>query len=340
MHHHCRGMWIRSLRVGTEPAPTPIPVLHLPQTLHPLAHHSVYLLLVPDRIPLPLSPLRCPGSSISNLLGVQVRPLVLHLIEINIHILQKSLGNHRWDEAVHGLLRAPVGVVREVWQRINHRPRDRWRVTNLETGLLRLTLLRNLKIDRHSLFSPPESPAPRFCTEHSMNVNRKAHLHRVRIVSRIRNFISSLRNGLHSDHDISLPNRDCLPIHSPFASGRYDYPGNTGARNLHCPSFQLKGHINLPGFLMVIVHHRAQDNFVAFNEKAWRLQPNNKILAGYHFRYPLTHPGSVPQGPDLDFPCRKVVGILHLDFGLSALVGRNRSRPLDQVRKLRSHHDL
>ena len=89
-------------------------------------------------------PLLRPLLVVADFLGVQVRPLLLDVFQIELHVQQNFLGNHRRQEAVQRLLGAAVGIIDHVGQGIDHRAGQRGRVADFEPRLLRPALLRHV----------------------------------------------------------------------------------------------------------------------------------------------------------------------------------------------------
>ena len=58
-------------------------------------------------------------------------------------------------------------------------------------------------------------------------------------------------------------------------------------------------------------------DFVLVDKKARGLQPDQQILAGGHFRFPLADFGSESHGPSFDFPACQAFWHFEPDFGLS-----------------------
>ena len=131
--HHGGGVRRGVLAPAGEPAPAAVgAAASRSAAARPSLTMRADLVLVEDRVAVAPLPLLGPLRVVADLLGVEVGPLLLDVLQVQAHVQQDLLGDHRGQEAVERLLGAAVGVIDQVRQGVDHRPGQRGRVADLQ----------------------------------------------------------------------------------------------------------------------------------------------------------------------------------------------------------------
>ena len=96
---------------------------------------------------------------VADFLGVEIRALFLNLLQVELHVDQHLLRDHRRQEAVERLLGAAVGIVDQVGQGIDHRPGQRRRVADFEPRLIDPPLAGHVHLILPTVSSGRSAPA-------------------------------------------------------------------------------------------------------------------------------------------------------------------------------------
>ena len=90
---------------------------------------------------------------------------------------------------------------------------------------------------------------------------------------------------------------------------------------------------------MVVLHHRAEDRFVALYQKTRRLQADHQFLGRDDFRAAFADLRALAQHPDAGFPSGEVVREFQRDFGAAVGVGLNRTGPFQEIGEILADKD-
>ena len=177
--------------------------------------------------------------------------------------------------------------------------------------MLGKSLFGHLKSDDPLLFARTQYSAPRLGTKGPVDIDGEAHLHGIGIVGGL---------GLHANGDLALFLNLGHPIHA-FVSPCFDADLLDEILRHKVIPLQLQGDLDLPRTSQVVVDYGAEGDLVLLDEEAWGLQTDQQILACDDLGFTLPDHSSVPHGPDLDLPGRKIVRHGHFDLGIALLVG-------------------
>ena len=122
VNHIGRGVRIGSFTISAKPAPAAVGQLHIGKPPDPGPDHFCYRLFIENRIVIISQPLGGPVAVFTEFLGIEIGFLFLDHRQIQSHVYEDSLGDHRRQEAVQGLFGAAIGITRQIRQCIHHCP--------------------------------------------------------------------------------------------------------------------------------------------------------------------------------------------------------------------------
>ncbi len=97
--------------------------------------HSLHFVLIEDGVALEAFPALGALLVVADLGGVEVGAFLLNVLQVELHPLERALGDHGGQEAVERLLGAAVGILDQVGQGVHHRAGQRRRVTHFQPRL-------------------------------------------------------------------------------------------------------------------------------------------------------------------------------------------------------------
>ena len=247
---------------AAEPAPAAVGQLHLDQRGHPFAHHLVERFTLENRVAFESLPLLRALAVVADLLRIQIGAFVPDLLQIEVHLDQDLLRDHRGQEAVECLLGAAVGIVGQERQRIDHRAGQRGRIAHFQATLLHTTLRRHCDAHARARLVGAYGSRPRVHLEQPVDEARDFDFHGIRF------FIGE---RLHPHHRQPFPADTHAPIDAPLAIGRHhDLHRRLVQRlDLFAGQFQHGRHGLVRGQIVVDVGR--QDGFILLHQESRRL---------------------------------------------------------------------
>ena len=258
-----------------------------------------------------------------------------HVLRFQAEVLERFGGDGRGQKAAHGLLRAAVGIINQVGQRIKHRDRHARRDLHGERSRARFAFLRQIQFHGDFIAAHFAGFGNEFLE--AMFVNGVGLFHGVGVFaaargdlefrgSRLQNRYRPIRAGLAIRLDGD--ERGALALHD--AVGSDVKPGDGEAVR-----FQRGGH--LQRVVGIVVNHRRDRHQVADHKKARRLQPDNQGLLGVGVGGGDAELVSFRGGPRGGLPAGERIGILHFDRGFAVGAGHDIRLPENRGPEIRAH---
>jgi hypothetical protein len=165
----CRHVRGRVFAPTAEPAPAAVGKLHFCEPVDASLHHLVQLGFVEHGIAIESLPSLRASLVVANLLGVEVRPLLLDFFKIHLHPLQRLLRDDRRQEPIERLLRAAIREIGQIGQGVQHGAGQRGRVPHFQARLLGTPLLRHSECEFARLLRRSDHAAERLGLQHAVH---------------------------------------------------------------------------------------------------------------------------------------------------------------------------
>ena len=313
----------RRVRVGLfavagEPTPAAVAALHVGQALHASLHHLGDGCFVEHRIAIELLPLCSPFAIVADLLGVEIRPLVANLLQIETHFDQHFLRDDRRQEATERLLGAAVRIVDQVGESVDHRAGQRRRVANFKSRLLQAAIFRHVERHFARRVFRSQGAGERFRLEHAVDIDGELHLDGVGL------FVGQ---AAHSHDCFAFGDDFDAPIDARFAiGGDFDRAGRFIER-LQRRAVELQFDLHLLLGLQVVVNDGRENDFIAFDEESRRLQADDQVLGRDDVETGFADVRAATHRPGANLPGRQILGHVEFDLRDAVAVGFQRSNP-------------